>query len=98
MIPRENSIFGSVIETLDLLVQPYFGQDLFIRDQTTLHVRQCLLARKGTDTSRVQRILSHEQVECLSPSCQPDAQAHEPGRRLDRVKCISGNISRMQNS
>ena len=61
VVPQENSIFGSVIETYDLLKIP---DAAFIRGEITLKVDHCLLARKGVQHNDIRRILSHEQV-CL---------------------------------
>lgn len=61
VVPRENSIFGSVIETYDLLKVP---DAAFIRGEITLKVEHCLLVRKGVQQNNIKRILSHEQV-CL---------------------------------
>ena len=61
VVPQENSIFGSVIETYDLLKVP---DAAFIRGEITLKVEHCLLVRKGVQYSNIKRILSHEQV-CL---------------------------------
>jgi prephenate dehydratase len=62
LVPRENSIFGAVTETHDLLLSRSVGERLFIRAEATLRVQQCLLAQRGTDLARVRRVLSHEQV------------------------------------
>ena len=61
VVPQENSIFGGVIETYDLLKIP---DAAFIRGEITLKVEHCLLARKGVQHNDIQRVLSHEQV-CL---------------------------------
>ena len=61
VVPQENSIFGSVIETYDLLKIP---DAAFIRGEITLKVEHCLLARKGVQHNGIRRVLSHEQV-CL---------------------------------
>lgn len=61
VVPQENSIFGSVIETYDLLKIP---DAAFIKGEITLKVEHCLLARKGVQHDDIKRILSHDQV-CL---------------------------------
>ena len=61
VVPQENSIFGSVIETYDLLKVP---DAAFIRGEITLQVEHCLLVRKGVQQNDIRRVLSHEQV-CL---------------------------------
>jgi len=59
VVPRENSIFGSVIETYDLLKVP---DAAFIRGEITLKVEHCLLVRKGVQQNNIRRVLSHEQA------------------------------------
>lgn len=58
VVPQENSIFGSVIETYDSL--RYAGT--FVRGETSLRIDHCLLARKGATLGDVKTVLSHEQV------------------------------------
>jgi len=59
VVPRENSIFGTVVETYDLLKVP---DAAFIRGEITLKVEHCLLVRKGVQLNNIRRILSHEQA------------------------------------
>ena len=59
VVPQENSIFGGVIETYDLLKVP---DAAFIRGEITLKVEHCLVARKGVQHNDIRRVLSHEQV------------------------------------
>jgi prephenate dehydratase len=61
VVPQENSIFGGVIETYDLLKVP---DAAFIRGEITLKVEHCLLARKGVQHNDIRSVMSHEQV-CL---------------------------------
>ncbi|KAF8168006.1 Prephenate dehydratase-domain-containing protein [Crassisporium funariophilum] len=59
VVPQENSIFGTVIETYDFLR----GSDAaFIRGEITIRVEHCLLTKKGVELAQVKRIMSHEQA------------------------------------
>ncbi|KAF9056263.1 hypothetical protein BJ165DRAFT_496740 [Panaeolus papilionaceus] len=59
VVPQENSIFGNVIETYDLLKDTDVS---FIRGEITLKVQHCLVARTGTKLHEINHILSHEQL------------------------------------
>ncbi|KDR85090.1 hypothetical protein GALMADRAFT_233707 [Galerina marginata CBS 339.88] len=59
VVPQENSIFGIVIETYDILRSPTAN---FIRGEITLKVEHCLLVRKGVKLNQIQRVMSHEQA------------------------------------
>lgn len=62
VVPKENSIFGSVVETYDLIRLPEVGKTKFIREELVLPIQHCLLVAKSTKLSDVQRVYSHEQV------------------------------------
>jgi prephenate dehydratase len=62
VIPQENSIFGTVVETYDLLRSPDMGVDKFVRGEIALEVQHCLIARRGVELSNITKVLSHEQV------------------------------------
>ena len=59
VVPIENSLEGSVNETLDLLIQE---EGLFIRRELVLPIRYYVLARPGTRPDEVQVIYSHPQA------------------------------------
>jgi prephenate dehydratase len=65
VVPQENSIFGSVIETYDNL--RVFDRG-FAMGEVTLKVQHCLVARKGTPFEDIRRVMSHEQVDPEGPS------------------------------
>jgi prephenate dehydratase len=62
LIPKENSTFGAVIETNDLLRLPTTGKDIFVAGETTLSIQHCLLVRRGVRLEQIETILSHEQA------------------------------------
>lgn len=62
LVPQENSIFGAVIETDDLLRLPITGRDVFVVGETTLAIQHCLIVRKGVQFEEIETVLSHEQV------------------------------------
>lgn len=67
VVPQENSIFGNVTETYDLLRLPEMGKVKFVQGEVTLGVRHCLVVRNGVKLEQIQRILSHEQAGALPP-------------------------------
>lgn len=60
MVPQENSIFGNVVETYDLLREADLNN--FIRGEITLKIEHCLVVRKGVKLQDIQKVMSHEQV------------------------------------
>ncbi len=71
----ENSLDGSVPDTLDLLIQ---DSRLLIKRELVLPISQCLLVKKGTAIDTVQVIFSHPQAigQCRKfvERCFPKAQ------------------------
>jgi prephenate dehydratase len=60
VVPIENSLEGSVPETLDVLVQS--DNPLVIRDEITIPIDHCLLVKPGTQTNDVEAIYAHPQA------------------------------------
>lgn len=59
VVPIENSLEGSVTDTLDLLIQESF---LFIRQELVLPIEHCLLVRPGIGEADIKVIYSHPQA------------------------------------
>lgn len=59
MVPQENSIFGNVVETYDLLRN---DSSNFIQGEITLKIEHCLVTKKGVKLHHIQKVMSHEQV------------------------------------
>lgn len=62
LLPQENSIFGIVTETYDLLRSTELGENKWIRGAVALSVQHCLIVRRGKTMRDIKRVLSHEQV------------------------------------
>ncbi|KAK7694819.1 hypothetical protein QCA50_002007 [Cerrena zonata] len=62
LIPQENTIFGSVVETYDCLRLPELGENKFIRGEKTIGIQHCLVVRQGVELGDVKKIISHEQA------------------------------------
>jgi prephenate dehydratase len=75
VVPIENSIEGSVNDTLDLLIHE---ARLFIRKELVLPIEHCLLVMPGTQASEIRVVYSHPQAlgQCrrFLERCFPKAQ------------------------
>lgn len=58
VIPIENTLQGTVRETLDLLIE----KNLIIYGETELRIIQNLITMKSSDSSKIQTIISHPQA------------------------------------
>ncbi|MBI2846506.1 MAG: prephenate dehydratase [Chloroflexi bacterium] len=76
VVPIENSIEGSVPDTLDLLINEPV---LAIRRELVLPIEHCLLVKPGTQSNEIKLIYSHPQAlgQCrrFLERCFPKAQA-----------------------
>lgn len=59
VVPIENSLHGSVTETLDLLIHQDFCQ---IRNELVLPIEHCLISNPGTSLSEISTVFSHPQA------------------------------------
>ncbi|KAJ3812239.1 Prephenate dehydratase-domain-containing protein [Lentinula lateritia] len=59
VVPRENSIFGSVVETFDGLRVLKQG---LIQGEVVLKIQHCLVVKKGAKISDIDCVISHEQA------------------------------------
>jgi len=82
VIPAENSIFGSVTETYDLLRGSEVGKETFIRGECQIGVRHCLVVRKGVKLGDIMRVASHEQA---LGQCSQFISTHLPHATLFRA-------------
>lgn len=62
VVPQENSIFGSVVETYDNLRRSDCG---FVQGEVLLKVKHCLVVQNGITLGEIRRVMSHEQVRSL---------------------------------
>ncbi|KAJ6546461.1 Prephenate dehydratase-domain-containing protein [Mycena vulgaris] len=83
VVPQENSIFGSVIETYDALRRGNVGA---VQGEIVLEVQHCLLARRGVKREDIRSIKSHEQAlgQCRGFLAQNFPAAYSRESRLHR--------------
>lgn len=89
IVPIENSLQGSVTETLDLLIH---DSDLFIRAEVVLPIAHCLLAREGTTTRDVRVVFSHPQALA---QCRVFLSARLPSADLVASLSTSAGVQQM---
>ena len=91
VVPIENSLAGSVIFTLDLLIsQP----KLFIRGEIDLPIEHYLLAKPGTDPAEIKVIYSHPQAlaQCREYLEKRFPQAEQMAS-LSTVLCVTDALN-----
>jgi prephenate dehydratase len=84
----ENSLEGSVTETLDLLIH---DTELRIAGEIALRIQHCLLARPGTRTTDVTVVYSHPQALA---QCRNHLETHLPGARVEASLSTVAGIER----
>jgi prephenate dehydratase len=77
IVPVENSVEGTVNETVDILIH---DADLMMQGEIVLPVEQCLLLRRGDKPEDVQVIFSHPQA---LGQCRRYIDRHFPNARLE---------------
>jgi chorismate mutase / prephenate dehydratase len=58
VVPAENSLAGSVGETIDLLI----SKDVRVVGETSVPVSHCLIIHKDTSIDRIRKVMSHPQA------------------------------------
>lgn len=84
--PIENSLQGSVTETLDILIH---GDGLLIRHELNISVVHNLMAKQGMRISEVERVYSHPQA---LGQCRGYLERHLPGAELAAAISTAGAV------
>lgn len=97
VVAIENSIEGSVTDTLDLLIH---GSDLAIKYEVVLPIRHCLLVQPGAQANDIKVVYSHPQALAQSrrflERCFPKAQmeaALSTAAGVEEVKKSDGSVA-----
>ncbi len=97
VVAIENSIEGSVTDTLDLLIH---GSDLAIKYEVVLPIRHCLLVQPGAQANDIKVVYSHPQALAQSrrflERCFPKAQmeaALSTAAGVEEVKKSDGSAA-----
>jgi len=92
IVPIENSLEGSVNQTLDILID---RTGLFIRYELVLPIDHCLMTRPGTPTDALDVIFSHPQALA---QCRRFLQEKYPETELVASLSTSASVSEMSAS
>lgn len=90
VVAIENSIGGSVTDTLDLLVH---GPDLFIKQEIVLPIMHCLLVKPGTQADAIKVIYSHPQA---LGQCRPFLEQCFPKAQLEASLSTAAAVEEMK--
>lgn len=99
VVPIENSIYGSVLETVDMLIE---NEDLKINDEVLININHYLLAKKAYKKEEIKEVYSHTQAlaQCRKylrkelPNCKLNemgstAISAEEVKNKENVACIA---------
>lgn len=92
VVPIENSIEGSVVNTLDFLINE---SDLAIRYEIVLPIEHCLMVRPGADPAVLQVIFSHPQSLA---QCRHYLEDHYPTARPTASLSNAAAVTEMLSS
>lgn len=92
IVPIENSIEGSVNETLDLLIQ---NEDLYIQNEIVLAIEHSLITQKTTNLNEIKVIYSHPQA---IGQCRNFIEKHYPNISIMVSISTSEAVTDMKNS
>ncbi|MEJ5187363.1 MAG: prephenate dehydratase [Candidatus Geothermincolales bacterium] len=92
VVPIENSIEGSVNDTLDALA---FEVDLRIEAELVHPVRHCLMVRPGVSLEEVEAVISHPQA---AAQCRRHLKATLPGVPLEAANSTAEAAKRVAES
>jgi chorismate mutase/prephenate dehydratase len=90
VIPIENSLQGTVRETLDLLIE----KNLIIFGEIELRIKQNLIGIKNADLSKIQKIYSHPQAFAQTRSW---LKANLPNCKLINVNSTAEAVKTIRN-
>jgi prephenate dehydratase len=85
--PIENSLEGSVTETLDALLQ---HEGVFICGELILAVEHCLIAAAGTRLDEIEVVTSHPQALA---QCRGYLESHLPAARLEAALSTAAAVA-----
>lgn len=92
VVPIENSLEGSVVNTLDFLINE---SDLSLYYEIVLPIEHCLMAAPGTDLTALQVIFSHPQSLA---QCRHYLEYHYPAARPTASLSNAAAVADMQAS
>ena len=89
IIPIENSLFGSVTETLDLLIRE---PRLAIRNEIVIAIQHCLIVSQNHKEQEIDRVYSHPQA---LGQCSNFLKKHFPKAQLIATLSTSAAVGQM---